>query len=328
MKNALETVLNIIIVHQKYLKNKMSDDEDSDADSDSQNYEVFETEIDESNLDIQPLETEMDTTQDLVASSEARPKSFANNMELRVPGLAFGPDTNIATSQSGVFSKNRDVGFALDLTKARELQEDMAKRMMDKLNREKQKNKSRLEKAEIIQERYDKLDKEHTRILKMLNLEMEKNVVLEADNKRLRNINQELVDINTVVVEANKKIEVRRRALEKNVLQFRRAYMAFNFFLREIKDLEEQGRLLPGKSLSKEGGRFLKFLDVLAQEYDPLADYEEMIDEFEAELAKRAQKTAGQGFLEGDQDAVQERDEERLGSQDSNGSYVLTKKEN
>lgn len=265
-------------VHKKYLKNKTGEDSDEEGGS-SAEYEVFDTEM----MDDMPLDTE---EVEQIESSQGRGmnfnlpamgKLFFRNVPLTLIG-SIGNKPNLPGLSIG---GGQSAGLTLDLSKARDLQENMAKKMVDKLNNNIKNGKTWEERAKINSEKLSRLDKEHQRILKLLDSELEMTSILAYDNKKMRDQNQELLDINEILVTKCRKSETRRRHLEKNIVSFRRSYMAFNFFLKEIsQDAGIRRSILDDTDLQKkpkEAYSSLDFLKILASKYDPNTDYTETI---------------------------------------------------
>ena len=161
---------------------------------------------------------------------------------------------------------------ALNLDKARDLQEKMAIRMVEKLK----KDVSTLSREDLLEE-VSSLKKENERVVKILSNEIENQLILKKDHKRILTMNKELVRINEVLTSCYQRSEKRRRDLEFENVTFRRAYNAFQFFLEEAEksENEKNGDLKNTMVVSK-------LLKDLSSRYDPDEDY--IIPEFRRPL--------------------------------------------
>jgi hypothetical protein len=88
-------------------------------------------------------------------------------------------------------------GLTLDLTKAIEIQHEVAKKLIEKHN-----NKDGQVKP-VSNEKVVQLEQDNLRLTNMLQAEFNNFKLIKKDNNRLRNLNRELLAINQVLVESN-----------------------------------------------------------------------------------------------------------------------------
>lgn len=87
--------------------------------------------------------------------------------------------------------------MALDLTKAIEIQHEVAKKLIEKAN-----NKDGQQKP-VPSEKVVQLEQDNLRLTNMLQTEFTNYKLIKKENNKLRNLNRELLSINHVLVESN-----------------------------------------------------------------------------------------------------------------------------
>lgn len=107
------------------------------------------------------------------------------------------------------------MNLKLDLTKAMEIQSEVAKKLIEKHNNKDGQNKAQKD------EKSEQLEVENNRIMKALQAEFASSRVLKYDNIRLRNLNDELLLINKALVEANKSLQARVGGMQQELDSFR-----------------------------------------------------------------------------------------------------------
>ena len=160
----------LTLVHKKYLKKEDDDDDNSNSEATNEDSSYdFDTDMYQ--------ETEED-------QNPVKPPGLGLN-------LNFG--NNQKNQEGNKFSGGLKVG-ALNLDKARDLQEKMAIRMVEKLK----KDVSQLSRDDLVEE-VGSYKKENERVVKILSNEIENQLILKKDHKRILTMNKELVRINQVL---------------------------------------------------------------------------------------------------------------------------------
>lgn len=231
----IEYFLTPFIVHKKYLvKDEQINSDFSDDESKDDEDSSFE------------MDTEVFEDLDSEGQEENSPEKIFQG---KIPG--FGPP-KLPLSLGAQKMK----AHALNLDKARDLQEKMAIVMVDKVKND----PKHLSKEDLVED-YKQIKKENDRVIHILSKEIENQIILKKDYSLQKSLNKKLVRINTVLTSCYKKGERKRRQLEQENATYKRAYSAFNFFLKESELLKN-----PQSDLGK-------FMNELSSRYDPDEDY-------------------------------------------------------
>lgn len=179
------------------------------------------------------------------------------------------------------------MNLKLDLTKAMEIQSEVAKKLIEKHNNKDGQNKGQKD------EKSEQLEVENNRIMKALQSEFASSRVLKHDNVRLRNLNDELLLINKALVEANKSLQLKAGNMQQELDSFRSDHLGL---IRSLDLCFESKGQAPDSSV-------MKFLETFREKKNDLLRQSRDMTEWNSPNEKRVTSR-----LRGQRDGASSRD--------------------